>query len=190
MLAKLTCHLWPPVATKRFRPRQRRHRRQRRSLPSTTTGLLAETHGLDHEDRTILALLLTARWGRKLDPANERHCEAMENLAGCKVTWWTRYIGQIAHLLGTIYPTAFFDDSTPRVHLTATVSHMLGSKGRKTGLQLRIELQSDSPLTRPAHVSKLAHDIRKVGKKKNWVQGTERRSMLKLSRLDCTQIQC
>lgn len=141
------------------------------SLHCTTTGILASVHGLSHEDRAVVALLLTERWGGEMDPYNARFLRSMKYIVGPEVVWWTRYLGRVAHLLGTVYPTPFDYCSCPRVRLNSEKSYTLGSKGQKTGIRLRIEFAADDPMTRPELVTKLAQDIVKVGKKKNWVEG-------------------
>ncbi|KAL8737692.1 MAG: hypothetical protein Q9190_008087, partial [Brigantiaea leucoxantha] len=73
------------------------------ALRSTTTGLLADAHGLSHTDRALLALVLCERWGGNLSPADQGFFAGMQELVGPAASWWAKYIGRAAGGLGDLF---------------------------------------------------------------------------------------
>lgn len=76
------------------------------ALRSTTTGILANTHGISHYDRRALALILCERCGGENDvPLGERSfLRSLEDLEGQAGVWWARYLGCMANGIAQIYP--------------------------------------------------------------------------------------
>ena len=76
------------------------------ALRSTTTGVLANAHGISHYDRTILALVLCERWGGEEDvPLSDRSfLHSLEDLEGPMGVWWARYLGCMANGIAKTYP--------------------------------------------------------------------------------------
>lgn len=77
------------------------------ALRCTTTGLLANVHGLDHTSRAILALILCERWGGEADvPLSDLgFLDTMKAL--CRQpqsTFMAKYIGRMAKGIASVYP--------------------------------------------------------------------------------------
>ena len=127
------------------------------ALRSTTTGVLANVHGISHSDRAILALALCERWGGKDDVP---HCDreflhSLETLEGARKTWWARYLGRIAKGLAEIYPAGLVHEGL--VQISADwVPHMV---------RINIVPCSKSVVNITQHWAK---ELRHLGKCRNW----------------------
>ncbi|KAI5307786.1 hypothetical protein KEM55_007432 [Ascosphaera atra] len=78
--------------------------RPRMALHSTIDGMLACTHGLTHQQRAALALILCERWNGDLPSADEGLANRFQMLIGAKAAWWCKYLGRIARLIATVNP--------------------------------------------------------------------------------------
>ena len=145
------------------------------ALYSTSTGILASTHGIPHEHRALLALLLQERYGGELPPRDVDLKSDIQGILTPEEVWWTRYIGKVGLVLAQIYPIGSIDTSKPRIVPSAQWIHGLGKKGKKDGIQLVFAVQQ-VPYD-PTHLrEELAHDverIEKVGKRKHWIGGRD-----------------
>ncbi|KAJ5712209.1 hypothetical protein N7493_008677 [Penicillium malachiteum] len=143
------------------------------ALFSTSTGILASTHGIPHSHRALLALMLQERYGGELPPRDVDFKSHLQGILTPEEVWWTRYIGKLGFILGQLYPTGSIDSSKPRIVPTARWVDGLGKKGKKSGIELTIAIQRVE--YDPTHLKEeLKHDIRKiekVGKKKHWIDG-------------------
>lgn len=145
------------------------------ALYSTSTGILASTHGIPHSHRALLALMLQERYGGELPPRDVDFKSHLQGILTPEEVWWTRYIGKLGFVLGQLYPTGSIDTFKPRIVPSAVWASGLGKKGNKSGLKLEITIQrvpSD-----PTHLkAELEHDVKKiekVGKRKNWIGGRD-----------------
>lgn len=84
--------------------------RARTALYSTTEGPLAHARGLSHQQRAVLALVLCERWDGDLLPADKVFMRHLERLVGPEATWWSRYLGRIAKLVGTVCPDGVLEN--------------------------------------------------------------------------------
>lgn len=127
------------------------------ALRSTTTGLLANTHGISHYDRTNLALVLCERWGGEDDlPLSDRSfLHNLEELEGPTGVWWTRYLGCMANGIAKVYPTGRVRD--PLV--------MVSVEGMNT-LKIRITPLRKDVISIAQHWAKR---LKKLGKRKRQV---------------------
>lgn len=145
------------------------------ALYSTSTGILASTHGIPHSHRALLALMLQERYGGELPPRDVDFKSHLQGILTPAEVWWTRYLGKFGLLLGQLYPTGSIDTSKPRIVPSAQWASGLGKKGEKEGLKLTIAIQK--VVNDPTHLKEeLERDIRKiekVGKRKNWVGGRD-----------------
>lgn len=145
------------------------------ALYSTSTGILASTHGIPHSHRALLALMLQERYGGELPPRDVDFKSHLQGILTPAEVWWTRYLGKFGLLLGQLYPTGSIDTSKPRILPSAQWTSGLGRKGKKEGLKLTIAIQK--VVNDPTHLKEeLERDIRKiekVGKRKNWVGGRD-----------------
>ncbi|KAJ5131566.1 Ppx/GppA phosphatase [Penicillium bovifimosum] len=145
------------------------------ALYSTSTGILASTHGIPHSHRALLALMLQERYGGELPPRDMDFKSHLQGILTPEEVWWTRYLGKLGLVLGQLYPTGSIDTSKPRVVPSARWEDGLGKKGEKLGLHLTITIQRVA--YDPTHLKQeLEHDVRKVqkvGKRKNWIGGRD-----------------
>ncbi|KAJ5485732.1 hypothetical protein N7530_000032 [Penicillium desertorum] len=143
------------------------------ALYSTSTGILASTHGIPHDHRALLALMLQERYGGELPPRDVEFKTQLQGILTPEEVWWTRYLGKLGFILGQLYPTGSIDTSKPRIIPSAQWKNGLGKKGKKEGLDLTISIQKVA--YDPSHLrQELENDVQKiekVGKRKNWIGG-------------------
>ncbi|KAF2724313.1 Ppx-GppA-domain-containing protein [Polychaeton citri CBS 116435] len=141
------------------------------ALRSTTSGALASVHGLLHESRIALALLLCARWGGAVPPSDEQFKRDLEELLDSDwVLWWIKYIGAVASLIATVYAAGISDDERDlRTSVKAEWDDNVGNKDR-TGLRLVVQMKGDIGIEA---FQKDFKRIEKVGKRKRWVGGRD-----------------
>jgi retrograde regulation protein 2 len=145
------------------------------ALYSTSTGILASSHGLSHIDRALLCLMLEERYEGELPPREVDFKDSLRLLLAPEQVWWTRYIGKVGLLVSRLYPAGVIKREEPRIRLSAAWATNLGKKKRKEGLELTVSIQrrENDPFkfkeSLEAHVGKIA----KVGKKKHWIGGEE-----------------
>lgn len=129
------------------------------ALRSTTTGVLAGAHGLSHQDRATLALILCERWGADLSEADIPLYQSLQKLTG-KFTWWTKYIGRVAEGIANVFPAGVVRDNEQAVVIESGMDSNLD----KQRCWLKIDvLRQDLADT----VKEWAEDVRKLGKKKH-----------------------
>ena len=140
------------------------------ALRSTTTGILASAHGLAHEDRALLALVLCERWGGEVSPSDTEFLSKLQELVGPALTWWTKYTGCVARGLGDAYPAGIVREEEQRLVIKASWGE---GEGKRAGESIvRVEIRSAEGEALAAQG--LADALRKVGKRKHWpVVGTE-----------------
>ena len=145
------------------------------ALRCTSSGFLANTHGLSHIDRAAIALILCERWGGLKDTPSSDH-EFFANLVrllnqhDTSLAWWTRYIGCMACGIATIYPAGVIGDQGGQGQESLLdaikVEEIPQSEDHHHG-QLHLEL-----VVRDHDLKGLAedwkHDLEKLGKKKTW----------------------
>ena len=87
------------------------------ALRSTTTGVLANIHGISHHERTSLALVLCERWGGEDDvPLSDRNfLHSLEKLEDPACSWWIKYLGCMANGIAKIYPSGLVHEPLVRV---------------------------------------------------------------------------
>ncbi|KAI7605966.1 retrograde regulation protein 2, partial [Hortaea werneckii] len=138
------------------------------ALRSTTSGVLASAHGIPHEDRTLLALLLCNRWGGDVPPSDRQFKHSLEQLIDSPWTlWWINYVAAVTQLTASVFPAGINQRNKDRMSLSAKwESH----KKQQSLLSLRIDM--DSASTAEA-VEKETNAIEKVGKKKRWIGGKD-----------------
>ena len=149
------------------------------ALRSTTTGILAGAHGLNHHDRAVLALILCERWDAGIPNADEVHLSNMIKICGPYRNWWTKFIGRMAKGIAGLYPAGVIREDNKKVALEAIFpsSDRLGwDQGSEIpdpstdGCQLKITILSDD-VEVTGLVNEWAKDLAKLGKKKYWTKG-------------------
>lgn len=145
------------------------------ALFSTSTGILASTHGIPHAHRALLALMLQERYGGELPPRDVGFKSHLQRILTPEEVWWTRYLGKIGYIIGQIYLTGAIDTSKPRLVPSAKWAQDLGKKGNKDGIELRIAIQKVpyDPSNLREELQKDTRKIEKVGKRKNWIGGRD-----------------
>ncbi|KAI5363917.1 Putative ppx/GppA phosphatase, ATPase, nucleotide binding domain-containing protein [Septoria linicola] len=137
------------------------------ALRSTTAGVLAGVHGITHEARILIALLLCARWGGSTPPSDDVFKRSLEQLVGSPWTlWWINYLGAVASLIACVYP-AGPSEGQSRIQLKAAWS--TDDKQRPL-LLLRVLVGADVDKD---DVEQEANEIEKVGKRKRWIGGRD-----------------
>lgn len=140
------------------------------ALYTTSSGVLADTHGTSHRNRALLALLLEARYTGDLPPREHAYRESLRRLVTPVERWWINYLGAVALVLSRIYPAGGEDDvqacgedcdcerdeepdetcsatlfrphhKKPHLSLRAHFADDLGSSGSKPGLRLTFRLR-------------------------------------------------
>ena len=137
------------------------------ALRCTSSGVLAGVHGLLHESRAALALLLCSRWGNEVSPVDEEYKKSLENLIEDPAAVWViRYLGAVAALVAAVYPAgAPQRRAAPRLTLDCSASY---TEGSLIQLQLRVRYAKDID---DSMLAKEIKDIEKLGKKKHWIGG-------------------
>ena len=132
------------------------------ALRSTTTGVLAGAHGLSHQDRGALALILCERWGADLGEADMPLYQSLQILTG-EFTWWTKYIGRVAEGIANIFPAGFVRDNEQTVVIRSGIAVLFD----RQRCWLKIDVLRQDLI---GIVNEWAEDLRKLGKKKHRVQ--------------------
>lgn len=136
------------------------------ALRSTTSGLLAGVHGTLHESRTLIALLLCARWGGSVPPSDDHFKRSLEQLVDSPWTlWWINYVGAVAALIASVYPAGIVRDD--RLSLRAT-----WDRDEKTRPLLVLHADISADVDEEVFGVE-SRAIEKVGKKKRWIGGRE-----------------
>lgn len=166
-------------------------------LRSTTTGALAGAHGVTHDERAILAIMLCERWGGvgALSPNDAAFWQRLIELIGPEAAWWALYFGRIGAILGQVYPAGVVaDEAMPRITINASWSDGKGEtddgetthklrkekskdkkKGKKHGQEAKMTLRLEVELANSADIQvadeaclKALEKLEKLRKKKNW----------------------
>lgn len=145
------------------------------ALYSTSTGILASTHGIPHSHRALLALMLQERYGGELPPRDVDLKTHLQGLLTPEEVWWTRYLGKFGLIIGQLYLTGSIDTSKPRIIPSAKWVTGLGKKGKKDGIELKIAIQKVAydPTHLKEELERNLRKLEKVGKRKNWIGGRD-----------------
>jgi len=137
------------------------------SLRLTTSGALAGVHGLSHDERAAMALMLSERWGGKSDlsPTDAGFFDNMQAIVSPEVAWWCRYVGRVGAVLGFVWPAGVVRaPEQEQLRFRATV-------GGKSG---KLSLIIDGADEREEEeLAQVVGRVAKLGKKKNWIGGRE-----------------
>jgi retrograde regulation protein 2 len=143
------------------------------ALYSTSTGLMSSTHGVSHEDRALLALMLEERYEGELPPRESQFKHSLQGILSREETWWTRYIGAFGLLLSKVFPAGVVDEKAPRMKVDSEWASGFGKRKQKEGLRLILSIKKiqDDPLMLKEALQDHIKGIKKVGKRKNWIGG-------------------
>ncbi|KAL9009678.1 MAG: hypothetical protein Q9173_005314 [Seirophora scorigena] len=142
------------------------------ALRSTTTGLLGNAHGLSHTDRALLALIFCERWGGEISPVDEHFISRMQEVVGPRASWWAKYIGRAAGVIGDLFPAGVVRDGEEDL---MGIMASWGEEAKKGGVEETVDIMIGVRINGMEDiVNECRHGMEKVGKKKNWVGGNER----------------
>lgn len=143
------------------------------ALRSTTTGLLASAHGLIHEERALLALVLCERWGGEISPTDADFLAKLQELVGQEASWWAKYIGRLAQGLGEIFPAGLVRNDDDHGTLTVDLMWGVSEKEKMRGEEvLRIHIKVLREDVEDS-IRMMKNGLEKLGKRKSWVGGKE-----------------
>jgi len=139
------------------------------ALRSTTTGIFSAAHGISHEERALLAILLCERYGgySSISPTEQDFYHRMQALLPEGAAWWCKYFGRIAAVLATAYPN-YHGSGGERVDIRANWEGKKKRDGEKIVVDFRFEGEIDEM---DEELHKGLGRVVKVGKKRNWVGG-------------------
>lgn len=137
------------------------------ALRSTTSGALASVHGVLHEHRALLALLLCSRWGGEVPPTDVMFKHNLEQLIESPWTlWWVQHLGAVAAFVAAVFPAGVCNvGQSERLGLKAKWNDNEGD-GPVLFLQISFGTEVNSEM-----FAKETKAIDKIGKKKNWIGG-------------------
>lgn len=135
------------------------------ALRSTTTGIFSAAHGLSHEQRAVLAILLCERYGGygSISPTEQDFYRRMLQLVPQHLRWWCMYLGRVASVLASVYPAGTVRES--RVKLSV---HWKTTKKDNEKLCIDFNFAKElDELDEGLHSA--LRKVFKAGKKKNWL---------------------
>jgi retrograde regulation protein 2 len=144
------------------------------ALRSTTTGFFAAAHGISHEQRALLAILLCERYGGfgSISPTEQDFYRRMMHLLPEGTAWWCMYLGRVAAVVASVYPAGVATVE----RLKVKVDWMTTKKGNS---KLCIDfafVQTIDELDETVHTA--LSKVAKCGKKKNWMDGEGHRVLV------------
>jgi retrograde regulation protein 2 len=137
------------------------------ALRSTTTGIFSAAHGLSHEDRALLAILLCERYGgyTSISPTEQEFYRRILQLVPEDLRWWCMYLGRVAAVLAAVYPAGTVRESRLKVSVQWTTT----KKGEaKLCVDFNFEKEPDEL---DEGLNSALRKVGKAGKKKNWIGG-------------------
>ncbi|KAK7408175.1 retrograde regulation protein 2 [Neonectria punicea] len=141
------------------------------ALYSTSVGIMSTVHGVSHQDRARLALMLESRYGGELPPREMEFRESLRSIITPEEVWWASYLGKVGCLITTLYPAGRIGQSKPRVVFSAQWSWTLGKTKDKEGLVLTLSVQKtkNDPARTRETLEEFGKAVEKVGKEKAWI---------------------
>ncbi|QDS78065.1 hypothetical protein FKW77_003487 [Venturia effusa] len=144
------------------------------ALRSTTTGVLAGTHGANHKERAALAVILCEASGGEgsLAPSDAQFYHLLCELLEPSAAWWCKYYGKVAGVAAQVYPAGVVKDQ--KVSFTAKWDEHETKHDKKHGglLHVTMDLGKDDPSILQAEgLQKSIKGLHKLGKKKSWHKG-------------------
>jgi retrograde regulation protein 2 len=150
------------------------------ALRSTTTGIFSAAHGVSHEQRALLAILLCERYGgyNSISPTEQDFYRRMLQLVPSGKEWWCMYLGRIAAVLASVYPAGII--RKPRVDV---VAHCMLTKKENERLHVTFGFEK-KPDELDEGLNAALLKVEKAGKKKNWIGGSGCQVVVKVTEWD------
>ncbi|KAF2640217.1 Ppx-GppA-domain-containing protein [Massarina eburnea CBS 473.64] len=144
------------------------------ALRSTTTGYFAAAHGISHEQRALLAILLCERYGGfgSISPTEQDFYRRMAQLLPEGMAWWCMYLGRVAAVVANVYPAGVAKEERVKVEVGWKMTKKGNGKLRIDFAFVQAVEELDEALRNG--LSK----VEKVGKKKQWVDGQGHKVLL------------
>lgn len=133
------------------------------ALRSTTTGLIAHAHGISHDERALLGLILFERWRSDLPPTDYDFHSGLQQVVGLQSSFWAAYVGRVLNGLGELYPAGKIREDRLGINAIWTTSEGKRSHGNP---MLSIVLVTDQSIMSTAE--RWCVDLKKLGNKKHW----------------------
>jgi retrograde regulation protein 2 len=143
------------------------------ALRSTTTGFFAGAHGVSHEQRAILAILLCDRYGGfgSISPTEEDFYRRIAELLPQGAAWWCMYLGRVGAVIASVYPAGAVREERLKLKVQWT--------RQKEQAVLCIDFAFFVPIDElDEGLHGALRKVEKAGKKKNWVDGQGHKVLL------------
>jgi retrograde regulation protein 2 len=150
------------------------------ALRSTTTGIFSAAHGLSHEQRALLAILLCERYGGygSISPTEQDFYSRMLQLLPAGTEWWCMYLGRIAAVLASVYPAGTVRKRRVNINVQWKMT-------KKDNEKLCIDFQFEKePDELDEGLNTALGKVEKAGKKKHWVGGSGYKVLLTVNGKD------
>ncbi|KAJ4375842.1 hypothetical protein N0V83_001119 [Neocucurbitaria cava] len=137
------------------------------ALRSTTTGIFSAAHGLSHQQRALLAILLCERYGGygSISPTEQDFYRRMLRLVPAGLEWWCMYLGRVAAVLASVYPAGTVREERVQVKVQWRLT-------KKEKQQLCIDFAfNKKPDELDEGLNAALRKVEKAGKKKHWIGG-------------------
>jgi retrograde regulation protein 2 len=136
------------------------------ALYSTTTGILASSHGVSHADCALLALMFEERFEGELLPREAKYKVSLQALLTAEQVWWSRYLGKLAMMVVRMCLAGTIEETKARVKVGASWKDGMGRQGDKGGIEIKFGIQKriDDTLMLRDMMEELLGVIEKVGK--------------------------
>ncbi|KAH6885309.1 Ppx/GppA phosphatase family-domain-containing protein [Thelonectria olida] len=145
------------------------------ALYSTSVGIMSTVHGISHQDRARLSLMLEARYRGELPPREVEFRDSLRRLITPEEVWWASYLGRVGYLITMLYPAGKIDKSKARVVFSSQWSWTMGKSKEREGIIFTISVQKtkNDPARTKETLEEFAREVEKAGKKKNWIAGAK-----------------
>jgi retrograde regulation protein 2 len=150
------------------------------ALRSTTTGFFAAAHGISHEQRALLAILLCERYGGypSISPTEQDFYRRIVQLLPEGMAWWCMYVGRVAAVIASVYPAGAVREERLKLIVQWTMS-------KKENEVLCIDFSFLKPIDElDEGLQDALRKVEKAGKKKNWVDGSGHKVLLTVNGRD------
>ncbi|KAF2797696.1 Ppx-GppA-domain-containing protein [Melanomma pulvis-pyrius CBS 109.77] len=144
------------------------------ALRSTTTGFFAAAHGISHEQRALLAILLCERYGGypSVSPTEQDFYRRIVQLLPSGMAWWCMYLGRVAAVMASVYPAGAVREERLKVNVQWTLT-------KKENEVLCIDFRFLKAIDElDEGLQEALMKVEKAGKKKNWVEGSGHKVLL------------
>lgn len=140
------------------------------ALYATSVGIMSTVHGVSHQDRARLSLMLEARYRGELPPREVEFRESLRRLITPEEVWWAGYLGRVGYLLAMLYPTGKIDKTKPRIVFSSRWSWTMGKAKDREGIILTISVQKRHDDKTKETLEEFCREVEKAGKRKNWIK--------------------